>query len=443
MQAQILSQRTFTIFVVMALLTTFATTPIVTLLYPPWYQKKLAAWKRGEIDWDSETPTGGETVVQQDHPSNNRIGQLLVYLRLDNMPGLLSLVALFGKDTIISDKCEGGEKQEGVVEAVTSQSPPTRAVRAHGLRLLQLGDRDSSVMTVSEVDEYTKTDPVVNTWRTVGQILRVAVSGEVATMPESRFSEALLVKSSDISSDLLLLPWSGTGSLGDPQMSIPDSKQTSSYIAFTNSVLSSTQQNIGIFFPSGSGSQDIAQTPERLKLQRAYSFSDIHRDIQPLPVKNKAQRIILPFFGGKDDRFALMLVLQLCERQEVTATVFHIMADDSSSSSEDREYLDRISSMLPTSVSARIEFKFAPSNDAGEELVTSTSSSLREDSGDVAWNNLIVLGRRGSAGKLPRGGKTAPARASDELIDCLGNAAGILLGSNIKADLLVVQAKSS
>ncbi|KOS20022.1 K(+)/H(+) antiporter 1 [Escovopsis weberi] len=46
LQAQILSTRTFTIFVVMALITTFVTTPLTTVLYPPWYQKKIAAWKR-------------------------------------------------------------------------------------------------------------------------------------------------------------------------------------------------------------------------------------------------------------------------------------------------------------------------------------------------------------------------------------------------------------
>ena len=42
-QAKILSTRTFTIFVVMALVTTFATTPLVVWLYPPWYQQKLKA----------------------------------------------------------------------------------------------------------------------------------------------------------------------------------------------------------------------------------------------------------------------------------------------------------------------------------------------------------------------------------------------------------------
>lgn len=43
LQAKILSQRTFIIFVVMALATIFAITSLTSALYPPWYQKKLAA----------------------------------------------------------------------------------------------------------------------------------------------------------------------------------------------------------------------------------------------------------------------------------------------------------------------------------------------------------------------------------------------------------------
>jgi Kef-type K+ transport system membrane component KefB len=38
LQAKILSTRVFTMFVVMALVTTFATTPLASALYPGWYQ---------------------------------------------------------------------------------------------------------------------------------------------------------------------------------------------------------------------------------------------------------------------------------------------------------------------------------------------------------------------------------------------------------------------
>lgn len=439
LQAKILSTRTFTIFVIMALLTTFATTPLVTFLYPPWYQKKLAAWKRGEIEWDSDPATHDDSVgstTSKDLPPHSRVGQLLVYLRLDNMPGLLNLVSLFGKEATPGSP-NVDDKSQNVVSEKAAARPPIKAVRAHGLRLIQLGDRDSSVMTVSEVDEYTKNDPVVNTWCIVGQILKVGVSGEVATMPESRFAEALLTKSSDISSDLLLLPWSGTGTLGDSTQQFSDSKLAPSYVNFTKTILASNQHNVAVFFPKGSLTREAGPSSVRTKLQRAYSFSDIHREINPLPVKSHAHRIIMPYFGGEDDKFALMLVLQLCEKQEATATVFHIYGD--SGSSDERDYLGRVSSSLPAAIASRVEFNFMPANDTAEEVMTSTSSAIRNDSADLAWNNLIVVGRRGAAGKLS-GGKIRLG-ASEELVDCLGDSAGLLIESGIKADLLIVQAK--
>lgn len=435
-----MSTRTFTIFVVMALLTTFATTPLVTFLYPPWYQKKLAAWKRGEIEWDSDPSqsTNAEATASKEFVAQTRVGQLLVYLRLDNMPDLLNLVSLFGKESPTSPGESNDKNQDSGVSEKRLAAAPSRAVRAHGLRLIQLGDRDSSVMTVSEVEEYTKTDPIVNTWRIVGQILKVAVSGEVATMPESRFAEALLTKSSDISSDLLLLPWSGSGSLGDATQHVSDSKITSSYIQFTKEILTSTTQNVAVFFTQDGVAHEVAKKSDRLKLQRAYSFSDIHREIQPLPVKNKAHRIILPYLGGDDDRFALMLLLQLCEKQEATALVAHIHGE--SSSEDDKNFLSKVSSSLPASLTARIEFQDLFTNDAAEDITTTVASALREDSSDLTWNNIVIVGRRSAAGKLSSG-KTR-IRTSEELVDCLGDSAGLLIGAEVKADVLIVQART-
>ena len=74
----------------MALITTFATTPLTSLLYPPWYQKKIEAWKRGEIDWDTgapidETRTASQDALMAHDKPDESIRSLLVYLRLDNM----------------------------------------------------------------------------------------------------------------------------------------------------------------------------------------------------------------------------------------------------------------------------------------------------------------------------------------------------------------------
>lgn len=74
----------------MALATTFATTPLTSALYPPAYQRKLQAWKRGEIDWETGVPLRDGSVsfddgMNRQKEGSSRIESLLIYLRLDNM----------------------------------------------------------------------------------------------------------------------------------------------------------------------------------------------------------------------------------------------------------------------------------------------------------------------------------------------------------------------
>jgi len=84
LQAKILNQRTLTIFIVMALVTTSATTPLTSALYPPWYQKKRASWKRSEIDRDGNRLAPED--VQEDDSEVKRelaeVQRLLVHLQI-------------------------------------------------------------------------------------------------------------------------------------------------------------------------------------------------------------------------------------------------------------------------------------------------------------------------------------------------------------------------
>ena len=217
LQAKILSTRTFTIFVVMALVTTFATTPLTRALYPPWYQRKLEAWKRGEIDWDSGEPLldgsrDEPDIVTQQKMESSRIKSLMVYLRLDNMPTTLAFVSLLGGR---STQSEGklhptrsmGEK--GVQPNHDSQTEERRKrVQVHGLMLIELTERGYAVMRVAEVDEYSAFDPVLNIFRVLG------VSGEAAIIPQSSYADTLVTRAAEESSDLLILPWSGNRQYG-------------------------------------------------------------------------------------------------------------------------------------------------------------------------------------------------------------------------------------
>lgn len=190
LQARILSTRTFTIFVVMALATTFATTPLTAALYPPWYQRKLEAWKRGEIDWDTGKPidgTDGDHEIVQAKLQSNKVKILLVYLRFDNMPTLLAFVSLLSVRSGETVKRSHPSLQssattapaEGNVTDVQGDYSRKKPLQVHGVRLVELTERGSTVMKVSEVDEYSLFDPVLNAFRVLGQIYNLAVSGEV------------------------------------------------------------------------------------------------------------------------------------------------------------------------------------------------------------------------------------------------------------------------
>ena len=144
----------------MALITTFVTTPLTGALYPPWYQRKLQAWKRGEIDWDTGEPIRGSNSSSDELARNQRrapteVRSLLVYLRLDNMPNTLAFVSLFGGAP--------GRRTHHVHDDITRNSDLAEKrksiVQVRGVRILQLTSRTTSVMKVSEAGELSAFDP--------------------------------------------------------------------------------------------------------------------------------------------------------------------------------------------------------------------------------------------------------------------------------------------
>ncbi|OAA52973.1 K+ homeostasis protein Kha1 [Cordyceps fumosorosea ARSEF 2679] len=429
LQANILSTRTFTIFVVMALLTTFSTTPLVSWLYPPWYQKKMELWRRGEIDWDTgaliSTPSNG---ANSNAPREQSVARVLVYLRLDTMPRLLRLVSLFGNPSRPLDT------------TTQSENASQRPVRAHGLRLLQLTDRDSSVMTVSQVDSYSRHDPVVNTFQTVTQSNHLSVSGEVAIMPEHIFSQALVTKATAMAANLLLVPWSETGNIVDSQIlssSAQADKLASPYTSFVSSILDTKEHNIAVFFTRSdsnhSGPQETA-AGEKGKLTRQYSLGMLRQDFPIAAMTRQPYHIFMIYIGGADDDFALRLVLQLCEGSQATATILKAREPDAqaSSSTDAASCLDGMSDEL----SARVHVEHVQGRSTVEELIHHASTNFEVGS-QGNKSSLIVVGRHAGdsldEGKL----KHAPAAETNH---CLGILASQVVEEFVEADVLIVQA---
>jgi hypothetical protein len=473
LQAKILSTRTFTIFVVMALATTFATTPLTAALYPPWYQRKLEAWKRGEIDWDTGKPidgSDGDHEIVQAKLQSNKVKSLLVYLRFDNMPTLLAFVSLLSvRSSEKNVKRAHPSLQssatpapaDGSVADVQGDYLRKKPLQVHGVRLVELTERGSTVMKVSEVDEYSLFDPVLNAFRVLGQIYNLAVSGEVTISPVSSYPDVLVNKAADEASDLLLLPWSETGGLTETQTisndSVKDKFSSDAYIQFVSSTLDTATCNTAVFINKGF-SGTLRNRPSILSRSASKISLRRHSEYQTMPYTDRSHHIFVPFLGGADGRAAIRLALQLAENPEVTATILHLLSSNTQSSSSSGEgssgeggvehltvtanskahaespqtvesdcaFFTTMRNSLPTELADRVIFDSAAADsilDAAIERAAPEIGQNPKNGGDI-----IILGR-GSVG--------------DSSTGCLGVAAERVLGSGLRASLLVVLAKGA
>ncbi|KAK4221948.1 putative K+/H+ antiporter [Podospora fimiseda] len=212
LQAKILSTRTFTMFVIMALVTTFVTAPLTSWLYPPWYQQKLDLWKKGKIDWDGNPilSEDGSGELEERYKQGDAVTRLLVYLRTDGLSSILGLVSLFTSAS--PDQVEGSDEKAPALEQ--------RPLKIQGYRLVPLTDRNSSVMKVSDIEDYASHDPIVKAFgtSTANNTTRdVIVSGQIAVVPEESYADTLASQASKLNSDMVLVPWSETGSVSEVQ----------------------------------------------------------------------------------------------------------------------------------------------------------------------------------------------------------------------------------
>ncbi|KEQ86989.1 hypothetical protein M438DRAFT_268015 [Aureobasidium pullulans EXF-150] len=471
LQAKILSQRTFTIFVVMALITTFITTPLTMALYPPWYQKKLEAWKKGLIDWDTGNPinSGDDTSsIVAAKLETSKIKTLLVHLRLDNMPTLMTFVSLLAAPTKSGEAAVRQHPMLAGKSASVAESlkAPNRPLEVHGVRMIELTDRDSSVMSVSDVEEFHWKDPIINTFRNFGRLYNLRVSGEVAIALESSFAEIITSKASNENSDLLVLPWSESGSINEQQSyngtpATPRRLEDTSYVSFVAAALISATTNTAVLVNRGFGGSAVAHRPT---LSRQASKVSLSNDRGPAssPIMDKSHHIFMPYFGGADGRMALRLVLQLAENPEVTATVVffdrlegsgspeskeaeshgsprEITREGSSSSREgkagavarvedsDESFFAMIQKSLPVELSSRVIMESVSSHSPLEEAIARAQIEVAQNPKNAG--DLIVVGRKDLSNEL---GKA-----------CLGLVAQRFVDSGLRASVLVMQARPS
>ncbi|KAL4796442.1 Sodium/hydrogen exchanger family-domain-containing protein [Aspergillus venezuelensis] len=432
LQANILSRRTFTIFVVMALVTTFATTPLTTYIYPKWYQEKAERWRRGEIDWDgnpiqpddrNDSVTGAKEQLRF-----NKVQKLLVYLRLDGLSSICTLAALLGPNrtptpTVHPDKAQNTRSTEPAAEESAATDDQDSSLKVHGIRLMELTDRDSSVMKVSDVEEHSLWDPVINTFRAFGQWHNISIMAGVSVVPEYSFADTVLGMSREGNTDLLLVPWSETGALSEHQGGLGMDERNrfanGPYTGFVANILTESSCNVGVLIERSMYTRNSKARPT---IHRTVSARSMTSAIWNSPAAARSHHIVLPFFGGDDDRYALHFVLQLAQNDQVTATIIHIdvpatsttpkktskfivlpKQHESSSGTQQSDnaaesesvFFSTLRDSLSDTLANRVIFKtVSPKKES--DVITTAIDTVKEDMAHSAAKpgNITVVGRR-------------------------------------------------
>ena len=443
----------------MALVTTFATTPITSALFPPSYQKKLAAWKRGDIDWDenrleTEDSVGSADGYALEKERKTNCQKLLVCLRLDSLPSIFTFVALLGGERSGTAIAKVHPRKDGKFTAAETNTPPSatrRPLEVHGLRMLELTERLSSVMKESEADDWS--DPVVNAFHTFGQLNNVAVSGEVQFAPEAQYAAMLAERATDHGSSMILLPWSESGTLSEVATApFGEGSQAmfsnALYNSFVYDFFQSAPCSVAVFINNGFGA--IPREEPRSLTHVASNISLPSNQVQATaPLRDLSHHIVFPYVGSNDDQVALRFVLRLARNPNVTATIVHVKgpteetmaiesAKDSATAttmiaSDSESFFHSMADSLPQEMRSRVIFDTIETRNTSLECVERAKAELGlspKNAGD-----LVVLGR-GYRGASSEGTEVAKG----DIDQSLSPISKAMISSNVKASILVIQA---
>ena len=407
-------------FVVMALVTTFLTTPLTVSLYPAWYQIKVDRWRRGEIDWnDNPLQYDGRldsVTAAKDEWKTVPVRKLLVYLRLDGLSGICTLAAILSPNRIaalstpqVHPSKIPKQTDQTVEDAITSPVDEAIPLRVHGVRLIELTDRDSSVMKVTAGDNVLW-DPVVNTFRTFGEWHNISLKAGVSVVPEHSYADTVINMTRQDTSDLLLLPWSETGTLADRQSGLEVDAAgrfvNGEYARFISDILDRVPGHVGILIDHSPESYSAAAKRPTSQPSLSGLSTQSSTWTRP-PTTNRSRHIVLPFSGGDDDCFALRFALQLAQNDQVTATIIPVGGLCSNSikgtassvpvsrDSSDVVFYETIRDSIPEDLKERVIFQSPAVQDTISDPTPLALAAVREELKHTSnkSGNMVIVGR--------------------------------------------------
>ncbi|KAJ1305432.1 hypothetical protein OPQ81_000442 [Rhizoctonia solani] len=333
LSAGILSTRVFSMFVLEALVLTFATTPVTLWLYPLKYRTRATA-----VGGNFGHASDGEIARPSNVTGDDVLGLggkrrfLFVFDKFESLPGAMMLSRLLQVAPTPSPQVEepkvevpGSPGSLNIAPLpITDEEPPVdpRSVTIDALRLLELTERTSAVMRSSEIDQLLTRDPLLTVFRTFADLEDIRVASSLSVVSHENFSASVAEHSTKNGDEMVVVSWTAgtthTTTHGQSAAPTPaaqvvnnpfdalfratsgaETTSSGTHSHFLRGLFAKSPVDVALFMDRGPGGQSLGGT-------------------------GGAQHLFMPFFGGPDDRLALSFVVQLCKHPLVSATVVRV-----------------------------------------------------------------------------------------------------------------------
>lgn len=381
LKLQVLNDQTFAIMVLMAVFTTFITTPIVMAVYKP--------AKRSSKDYKYRS-------IERKDP-NTQLRLLTCFHSTRNLPSMINLI----------EASRGTEKRERLC--------------VYAMHLMELNERSSAILMVHKARnnglpfwnkgrQSADNNQVVVAFETFEQLSRVAIRPMTAISSINTMHEDICTSAEWERAAMIILPF-------HKHQRLDGTFETtrSEYRLINQRVLENAPCSVGILVDRGLGGSTHVSA------------------------SNVDSLVTVLFFGGTDDREALAYGIRMAEHPGIKLTVIHFVASpelqgeivrvdvNDSSNTSAGSVEDKFIAELEQKISNYSSIKY-------EERVVGNAAEATDSIREFSQCNLFLVGRR------PEGQITAALNVKSDCSE-LGPVGSLLTSPDFSAtaSVLVVQ----
>ncbi|KAJ2796395.1 hypothetical protein H4R21_004733, partial [Coemansia helicoidea] len=286
-------------------------------------------------DQDADDSDKQSAVTAADASAGPPLSILVVLSRIQQVPALMTLLGYLHHQPKAASNA-------GAIAGVRGSL--YRPIRVFGLRLLELTGRESSVMQHYESASQVAADPVMGMFRAFARVAHLAFHAALAHSDREHFADNILHSAQDADAELTIVSAFGRGgSAARRPAKTPDvltpgwfesmgwGFSTEQQAAFIASLFDKARNHVCVFIDCGLADYGDAAPPAPGDAASQESPGAAVRisDDAIAPEAPTAGRgvpvVVVPFFGGPDDRQALRLASDLCTHSAVRVVVWRFV----------------------------------------------------------------------------------------------------------------------